>query len=204
MQKANRPNIELVLAVLARVGRVEIRKIYTLPSCIASTRIVIDVLGRYGIHSEPRAVTTRVSKAGGGGCFIGSVERHTRGLWKGTTAAHLIAVIPGKNLLIDASIDQVNQPAHGLQVPCPFIAQVSNGFMARRERSYFFIDDYALIYEQDRLPRQIRQTPDWRSRFYNRPVVESICAHIESARTVSDEEFIRRIRRIHPRTRHKH
>ena len=111
----------------------EIRKKYHLASCIGSTRIVIDVLARYGIHAVPRAVTTRVEKGGAVGSWLGSFyERATRGLWKGTCAGHVVAVIPERNLLIDASIDQVCKRAPSLQPPCPFVAEVGDDFICRK------------------------------------------------------------------------
>src|SRR5271169_6020058 len=131
----------LVLAVRARVGRQEIRKRFGLTSCIASTRIIIDVFKRYGIVSKPLAVRT-IASYGDYAVALGSADG-TSGkpaIWNGGVDGHLVAVIPDKHLLVDGSLDQVNFSQCGIgELPCPFVAHVNDDFMAGTATAYFCV-----------------------------------------------------------------
>src|ERR1700736_1674315 len=110
-------HVAVVLAGITRVARTEIRKEFSIDSCIGSTRIIIKVLKRYGIKAIGLAVRTAVFNDNDGGAVLGVSDwgpPANRGLWKGTCAGHAIAVIPDKSILIDASLDQLNLPRHGI------------------------------------------------------------------------------------------
>lgn len=187
-----------VLAALAQVCRVEILKDFGRASCIASTRIVIEVLRRYGIHGMPIAVRAHVRDMAntecdvliGTDCFI----PHRRGLWKGTAASHLVAIIPAQRILIDASLDQAER--YGISnLPCPFIAEVNLDFIAAKKQpgprshvpasAHFVVgkgwDYYDLTYWRCPIPRRVLKTRDWSSEKWRRRAVEAICAHITTS-----------------------
>jgi len=181
--------LSIAIAVISRMGRAEIRKKFHLQSCIASTRIVIEVLRRYGIEAKPRAVRTVVSHL----VSMGEDHRQKSGLWKGTRAGHLVAVVPAENLMIDASIDQAIIPkCYDYQLPCPFIAHVSDDFIKRSRPVYFFLNGWGLTYDPDCIPARIRMLPDWNSPRYWRSIVETLCAEIETAKPITLIEHVQR------------
>jgi hypothetical protein len=147
----------LVLSVLARSGRQEIRERFGLQSCIVSTRIVIDVLERYGIMGRPFAVRT-IASYGDYAVVLGSVDG-TPGkpaIWNGGVAGHLVTVIPSKNLLVDVSIDQLDFSRFGIgALPCPFIAHVSDAFIDGIASEYFSVEGCGLVYQPHGLPAAV-------------------------------------------------
>lgn len=181
----------VVLAVLARVGREEIRKKFPLKSCIASTRIIIDVLGRYGVTAKPmavRTVATRSEDAIALGSLDGTIGKPPE--WDGSLAGHLIAVVPARSLLIDASLDQVpNEQFDVHNLPCPFVAAVSGEFIAGRESAYFFLQGCGVLYEPHVIPADVLATPEWNERQPRAGVVDKICAHIDRMKPVSANKF---------------
>jgi len=181
----------LVLSVLARSGRQEIRERFGLQSCIVSTRIVIDVLNRYGIMGRPFAVRT-IASYGDYAVVLGSVDG-TPGkpaTWNGGVAGHLVTVVPGKNLLIDASIDQLDFARFGIgALPCPFVAEVSDAFIDGIASAYFSVEGCALVYQPHSLPPAVVKTREWKSKTPSGSVVARICAEIENARPLTSKEF---------------
>lgn len=175
----------LVLATIARVARAEIRKVFQIDSCIASTRTVIDVLKQYGIKGIPLAVRT-VASSKKGAVVLGQVEYPLRGAWRGSAAGHLIVVMPKSQMLIDASLDQVDGGAPGVRnFPCPFIAQAPEGFIAGRTRAIFSLGDRELSYEPSVIPKRILTKSDWNNDSLIRPIVERICHQIDSTRPLA-------------------
>ena len=179
----NSISLEVVLAGITRVARIEIRKEFLIDSCIGSTRIIIKVLKRYGITGIGLAVRTAVF-SDTGGALLGVSDwgpPAKRGLWRGTCAGHAVAVIPDKNILIDASLDQLNLPKYGLyNLPCPLIAQVSTDFIACREVAYLYVDGNLLSYAPEPLPEAVRKTNDWSNEKLHRNIVNAICNRIDS------------------------
>jgi hypothetical protein len=132
-------SIEVVTA-LAKVGRPPILEHFAKRSCIASTRIALDVLEYFGVRAEPLPLFVLVlngealdmaeagmSQAGlqaemlkygpdepGGpwGIGVGAVIENSTD-WAG----HLVVAIPDERLLLDMSLDQASRPHKGLPFP---------------------------------------------------------------------------------------
>jgi hypothetical protein len=174
---------EVVLSVIGRVARFEIRKEFLIDSCIGSTRIIIKVLKRYGIKGIGLAVRTVVF-SDSGGAVLGVSDwgpPAKRGLWRGTCAGHAVAVIPDRNILIDASLDQLNLPKYGISnLPCPLIAQVSADFIACREVAFLYVDGNRISYAPEPLPEAVRKSNDWSNETWHRNIVNAICNRIDS------------------------
>ncbi len=112
-----------IIARYAEVARPVILEFFPPNSCIASTRITIEVLSRFGIKAQPVPV-----------CFVAEcrerqlayvsgidlkgrahqIQHATVDAWRG----HLVAV--AHRHLIDASFDQCSMPDHGVPIP-PFV-----------------------------------------------------------------------------------
>ena len=90
--------LEVILSVFARVGRDEmLRHPCDIETCILSTRVAVEVLGRYGFKARALSVRTHIglSHMQRYGIMFGGTNggKQRRGLWKGFAAGHLIAVI---------------------------------------------------------------------------------------------------------------
>lgn len=130
-----------VISAFTAVSRPMIRQFYGGGLCIASTPIAIEPLANYGISAKAQAVATKCGDRRVRVCWLSSKHREmppcgkfarrpksagrmdvigdipTPTLWSG----HLVAVVQGE-ILIDAAIDQVNQPASGLIYPAVLVA----------------------------------------------------------------------------------
>ena len=195
--------LEVILSVFARVGRDEmLRHPCDLETCILSTRVAVEVLGRYGFKARALSVRTHIglthmqrygiSFGGSGG------GKQKRGLWKGFAAGHLIAVIPDKHILIDASIDQVNgSTGYGMYcLPSPFIAHAPAEFIAGRAPACFFVDGHNLRYEPDPMPKAVLQSKAWSSTKHWMPIVNAICRQIDYAKSVSIDEYYEEVGKV--------
>lgn len=193
-------NEAVIFSVLARVARPEILKKYGPKSCIASTRIIIEVLSRYGIGSKPLAVRTVVTRSEDAitlGSIDGTIGKPPE--WTGSLGGHLIAAVPDQTLVIDASLDQVpNEQFDIVNLPCPFIAPVTAEFLAGRESAYFLLPGCGIIYEPHLpVPDAVLAAPEWKQRQPRAEVVDRICAHIERMKPISEGKFKRRYREAH-------
>lgn len=135
-------NFEILLSALQSVAREEIIKRFRSESCIASKRIIINVLESFGFRAQPLPVRVvaynrhfnislkrlrslpftdplaraRVKNVGPDAKSVcigyGSDNPGDTG-WDG----HLIAWLPNKKWMIDASIAQVSRPERELELP---------------------------------------------------------------------------------------
>jgi len=190
----------IVIAVLARVGREEILKKFGLRSCIASTRIITEVLARYGVASKPMAVRTIVTRSEDAitlGSVDGTIGKPPE--WNGTLAGHLIVVVPTNSLLIDGTLDQVPTEQFDVSnLPCPMIAPVTQDFIAGRETAYFCLQGCGVIYEpHSPIPETVLATPEWNERRPRTEVVDRICSHIDRMKPVAEGKFKRRYPEAH-------
>jgi hypothetical protein len=163
-------------------------------SCIASTRIVIEILTRYGISSRPLATRTVVGR-GNLGLALGSNDavRGKPPIWAGSQAGHMVAIIPSRNLLIDASLDQANDPVVDIDgLPCPFIAPVSDDFIAGVEAAHFCVHHCGVFYEPHAIRDAVLQTPEWAWDKVKRRIFCKICAQIDNSTPMTIDEFARR------------
>ena len=125
-------------------------------SCIASTRVTIEVMNHFGIPAKPLPVFTAVYNAayalrykamgnrwpkdedelerwhaecGAQSIGIGYHEGPPEaGKWPG----HLVAVVNNR-FLVDASVDQVEQCQHGIFLPGTLSERVTRPFLAGKE-----------------------------------------------------------------------
>jgi hypothetical protein len=134
--------------------------------------------------------------------MLGSSECQEEGLWKGSFAGHLVALVPDRRLLIDASIDQVNCPADGITIPCPFIAEFPEGFTARSHRvpALFVVNGCFLGYHTETMPKRVLESRDWNCKPERVSIIRSICEQIDNAMPVRPKEFARRVHKaVKPR-----
>jgi hypothetical protein len=132
-------SIEVVTA-LAKVGRPPILEYFGKRSCIASTRIGLDVLEYFGVRAEPMPLFVLVlngealdlaaqgmsqpelqaemlkygldEPGGPWGIGVGA-EIENSADWAG----HLMVAVPDERLLLDLSLDQASRPHKGLPFP---------------------------------------------------------------------------------------
>jgi len=131
---------EAILAAFSTVARPLILKFFPPNSCIASTRIALECLRRFGFTGEGLSVEFVCEFAERGTAYVGGLrpesEREARRTAKSFTRLkdpsgegadmHVVAVVsaPGGRWLIDASFDQVGAgrwpvPPEPLIVPIP-------------------------------------------------------------------------------------
>jgi len=129
---------EEIALVVYDESRREMRKYFTASSCIATTRVVVDLFEHFGFGAAPLHVDTSVwnpawvsaLRCGDQPSYSLSKEAtdrwmDERGAWNiGTNEAamdepvrHLVAYIPALSCVIDASIDQFNRPARKINLP---------------------------------------------------------------------------------------
>lgn len=122
-------DLDKLLPAFASVARTEIRRDHLPGSCVASTWITLQVMRRFGISGHPLTVKVNVYNA--------SFVRHEQRLGRRPTAddaediwvvgvgfqkeesglgTHVVAVLDDK-FLVDAAIDQANDPEHGIVLP---------------------------------------------------------------------------------------
>jgi hypothetical protein len=204
IMKGKRLPLDVILSVFARVGRDEImRDEYHLGNCILSTRVTVEVLRHYGVAAKAVSVQTFIGlndRGNGEGISLGSPGRgkQRRGLWKGFSAGHVIAVIPNKLILIDPSIDQVNGPmGYDMYcVPCPFIAHAPAEFVAGQAPACFLVDGHNLMYQSEPMPKAVLESADWSAITRWMPIVNAICRQVDCARPVSIDEYYKEVGKV--------
>lgn len=190
-----------IIEKFAEIARPEILREFPMrANCIESSLITVAVLRQYGIDAVPMAVKLGVwpKNRQQPGVSIGGIcgRRHHRGLWKGSFAAHLIAVVPADGLLIDSSIDQVGLP--GFAAPCPLVLRVNRRFceiyksIAYPPRSEnttvnYDLPDFELSYTQDRIPEGVKKALCVDDRIIS--VVKVICERLDGSKTKPQTGF---------------
>lgn len=180
--------IESLAEALNAGGREEIVNEFGRSSCIISTRVVIEVLRQHRIHAMPICVRMDVSHQGGETVSFGSdcYLPFRTGLWKGSAGSHLVAIIPGQRILIDASLDQAERPDRDIYLPCPFVAQVSPDFIAAKKRpeplshvpttvSFQIYPSTVTTYGRCPIPLRVLKTKDWSSQKWRHRHVKWMC-----------------------------
>jgi hypothetical protein len=136
-------NLEKLVAAFASIARPEIRQNHTAASCVASTWITIEVMRYFEVPARPVTVKTEVSNAPylelerklGRRPDPGATEN---GAWlvgigvqkeQGCIGAHLVAILDNR-ILVDASIDQANDPEHGIVLPGVVWTHINEAFLA--------------------------------------------------------------------------
>ena len=115
-----------IIQRFAYVARPVILSYFPSNSCIASTRIAIEVLARFGVEADALAVGMIVEvKALSLAYVSGFAVRHLATILRLDSApwdGHLVAIatVGESRYLVDASFDQVSMPEQGLQI-APFV-----------------------------------------------------------------------------------
>ena len=177
-----------LLSALRRYGRDEILKHFDATSCIASTRVAINVLAHYGIHAEPLPVSmlvfnaeaTRLLETGGTPLLQEKVGSYTPemagGPWSigvGASpnpgpngwAGHLIVVVPEHHAYLDLSADQASRPHKNIEMsPHYFELDADDPWAAGQEPLLQMTGDHGLTLLYDRRapdPYGFRASPNW-------------------------------------------
>jgi hypothetical protein len=195
-----RPTLEQVLSGIQAVTRKEMVSDFVENSCIASTRVVVNVLKHYGYDALPFPCQVyvynktfkehleagkklfqgdaliewcKLTGAWSVGIGVYDPEKHFR------ETGHLVALIPGHNILVDASIDQANRPQHGIHLPQVLIAgELTDGFKAGVEDLSLTHNDCLLVYHPtDNDIYKI--APDWLKQGRVNRIVRAVRRQIE-------------------------
>lgn len=195
------------LATYAEIARDEIRRDFAIDSCIASTRITIEVMKNLGIRARPLSVEVMVFnkqfhetvQAEGwptvtgkdfedwcdrhGAWSVGIDRSQSRGedRWPG----HLTAVVGNKPYLVDASADQLNRPHKGIEMPGVFVTPLEqSGFVTGWEPMIFVREsegevDMVTRYMAFPKDKTYRNSRDWSDPKRFMPVVERILKRLD-------------------------
>lgn len=167
------------LATLAAVVRAEVLRHVRPDSCIATTRLLLDVLARERIAAYALAVDARVANmaaerllaAGTGseslagraawvvaGAWVVAIERGEAApdRWAG----HLVAVAE-RRFLIDAALDQAARPERGIVLAGPVVAPVGEAFLRGRQGLVGQLGATTVRYRTRPGDRSYRTAPDW-------------------------------------------
>ncbi len=143
--------LESRLLALSRPLRAAILDFAAPDSCIMSSYVGLQVLARLGIRAEPMTVTLSVfnqafadkfseyghwpqdqteavrwsEENGAWAVTAGTPEGNGRVAAPGTWAGHLVLIVE-KRYLWDLSIDQVNRPDHGINIPMPVVRRIDH------------------------------------------------------------------------------
>jgi hypothetical protein len=189
-----------ILRLLLEYARPIILEEFKTDSCIASTRIGLDVLDHYGILAEPLTVKTTIFNPV-------MLQRHESGErlptndaemqeWVGKYRAWAIGLgfggdqgphkWPGhlvlhaeKTTMLDLSIDQANRPQWDISLH-PFGTNTFPEFLAGDEPLYVVINGCLLKYHADLNNRGYTISPNWTLRLQRHRTVREIINKIDS------------------------
>ncbi|MBD2461047.1 hypothetical protein H6G89_08330 [Oscillatoria sp. FACHB-1407] len=182
------------LTSISRLVREEILRGYVQESCIATSKLLLQVLHELGIQARPipntvlvmnQPYAANVNRIGrlpqgkeletwskqdnsysvGLGFGMGSPDR-----WTGHLG--ILVTIANSNLLIDASVDQVNSPKRLLAIEPPVIAPVPEQFATREASVMVEQNQCLLIYTSKPGNDSFRQTPAWMHSFAPKIILE--------------------------------
>jgi len=198
MEKGRDMTVEEILKVYTRIARPIILEYFRKDSCIASTRITIEVFSRLGFKTIPFACHVRIFN----GKFreIFEREKHwptkeemekwiTQGAWsigfgygdhKGERyIGHLVAIVENK-YLIDSSIDQAERPHKEIFFPAILVAEINRDFRRGKEKLTIINDrGTVIVYEPKIKDRKWETSPDWTVISRHTPAVGRILLEIQ-------------------------
>lgn len=176
------------MMALQKFARDEILKEFSVTSCIASTRIAIDVMGAYGIEAQPLPVSLMVfnkeakkileqsgsdefkkivdrqhPEAEGGPWSVGlGVTSHTE---DNEWAGHLIVAVPQHGAYLDLSCDQASRPHKNIELtPHYFDLEMDDPWLTGKSPVLLLESNTGLLLSLDRRapdPDGFRQSPNW-------------------------------------------
>lgn len=158
----------LVIDTLVEVGREPILEHFTLDSCIASTRIALDVLEYFGVHGKALPLTMLLLNGEAislieGGMAMDDLGQHLLqypadqegGPWSiglgaggdpmpGKWAGHLVVELVRDRVLVDMSADQISRPHKQMHLE-PMVWQVDDEpwWLGQETRSKFQVYENA-------------------------------------------------------------
>lgn len=171
-----------VIQYLEGRGRARILEQFGARSCIASTRIALEVCRGHGIEAWPQAVKVEALNARAVqaqredvsfalGSFSLAVEG-TGSVATGERDGHLVLVFKDSKgeVLLDLSADQMDRPQHDLRITKPVAVRIGDkGWPVG-----LWLEHGALIAYEKIPSRSYRITGDWSKRERWMPVVERI------------------------------
>ena len=191
--------IEPLLEAYAEIARGEILREFGIESCIASTRITLEVMKKLKVPVKPlptrlcamNVVMARLIEEHGWpdpktlDRWVEEHNAHSIGLGYGPPTpddpgwdGHLVAFVGGR-YIVDASIDQVNRPQKEISVPDVIVAKIERGFITGKRPLLVRLSSAVLRYEVMTPPDLgYRSSPNWRLRYQTQPAVERILAEL--------------------------
>lgn len=142
--------VDGIVARFAQVARpILLRHCGADRTCVASTRVAIDVLAALGVRATP--FPSRI--------LLEDLRRPWRGYLGVPFAWHLVAIADGR-LLVDASASQFSA-----KLPGVIVANASDAFQRGAGRLRFTLGDLAITYERDPSGSGWAHTPEWNHEF---------------------------------------
>lgn len=193
-----------VMEALLAVAREEILKDFRRDSCIASTRVAVEVLRHFGVRAYPLAVTAMVFNASFaahlGSDLIPREAAETRrwteedGSWSvgigfgrggpGSWTRHLVAIAEGR-WLVDLSLDHADRPEHGIML-WPLAHPVTEDFLRGLAPLTLEVGSVLVQYDADPCERSFERARDWRLVRRWGPAVRRTVARMEPALHAGD------------------
>lgn len=195
------------LETFAKVARDEILLDFKIDSCIASTRITIEVMRRLKVKARPLAVEATVYNEGfhdavtaegwpdtsDTEAFHAWCDKHNAwslGIdrsqsqgdmrWPG----HLVALVGRSPYLVDAAADQMSRPKKGIEMPGVFVQPLyQTGFVTGQQPAIFTGEEdgkvkQVVVYRAFPDDRSYNTAPDWKEPNRFMPAVERIVKHL--------------------------
>jgi hypothetical protein len=170
-------DVEALIRAFAQVARPEILRHHSPDSCVASTWVTVQVMSHFGLGAEP--LELRVSVFNSGylrrerklGRPLNEREICAPGVWSvgighppfeaGGLGGHLTARV-ARRYLVDASIDQASDPAHGIQLPGVLWGGIDEDRFIRSQAPLRLeVGDQAVEYWRRPTTVDFRSLPDW-------------------------------------------
>lgn len=199
-------NIEEVLKGYTRIARPIILEYFQKDSCIASTRITVEVFSRLGFKAMPLPCQVQVYNNKFREIF--EREKHwptkeemekwvTQGAWgigigfgdhKGEGyLGHLVAIVENR-YLIDSSIDQAERPHKEIFFPAILVAEINRDFRRGKEKHTIINDrGTVMVYELKIKDRKWETSPDWTVISRHTPAIKRILLEIQQAIQFEEE-----------------
>ena len=191
-------NIEEVLKVYARIARPIILEYFRKDSCIASTRITVEVFTRLGFKTIPLPCQVQIYNSKFREIF--EREKHwptkeemekwiTEGAWgigigfgdnkEEGYLGHLVAIVENKHL-IDSSIDQAERPNKEIFFPAILVTEVNRDFRRGKDKLTIVNDrGTVMLYEPKIKDGKWEASPDWTVISRHIPAIERILLEIQ-------------------------
>jgi hypothetical protein len=165
----------IIVEALARVARPIIRRTWRPDSCVASTRVGLDVLKAYGVQARPWACMAQVWNP----TMVAAVNRGLPaeaaqlepGAWSvgigmaDDQLGHLVIVTP--TWIVDLSIDQASRPDRDMGLP-------TRGIIAPRTQGAVITADGIFIAWREASGQAWRSATDWTARRRRRGPVREV------------------------------